>query len=330
MRYCVGVIGYGYWGPVLLRNFHHHEGFYVKWVCDRNMEHRKSAKTQCGTVQVTDNPSDLLLDNSIDVVVIATQASTHYTLCREVLLHGKHVFVEKPLALSFAEAEELCRMSEMTRRTVFVDHTWLFSSGYRKLREVLQNGALGKILRINSRRCDFGLFQRDANVVWHLMYHDVYLLNDLLGSAPLQVQANGTSAVLPSVIDGASATLSYPGGVQANVLCDMYFPEKMRELIVQCERGILVWDEMQQDRLYVVNRYAASDPSTGGVNYYGDGARASLPVDEKETLSIVLDEFYNKISDFSLGNCHSALQTVKTIEMLNRSLIKAENDSTFI
>lgn len=326
MRYNVGIIGYGYWGPILLRNFLNHEGFYAKWVCDRNKEHREAVKVQSGTIQVTDNPSDLLLDNSIDVVVIATQASTHYTLCREALLHGKHVFIEKPLALSVFEAEELCRMSEATKKLVFVDHTWLFSVGYRKLREVLRSGSLGKILRINSRRCDFGLFQRDANVVWHLMYHDVYLLNDLLGSAPLHVQASGTSAVLPGVIDGACATLCYSGGIQANILCDMYFPQKVREFIVQCERGILVWDEMQQDRLCEVNRYAAPDPRTGGVNYHGDGSRTSLAVDGRETLSIMLDEFHKNISDISLGNCRAALQTVKTIEMLNRSLIKAENE----
>ena len=326
MSYCVGIIGYGYWGPILLRNFLHHEGFYVKCVCDRNIERRESAKAQSGTVQVTDNPSDLLLDNSIDVVVIATQASTHYTLCREALLHGKHVFIEKPLALSNLEAEELCRLSEATRKSVFVDHTWLFSVGYRKLREVLQGGSFGKILRISSRRCDFGLFQRDANVVWHLMYHDVYLLNDLLGSAPLQVQANGTSAVLPSIIDGACATLSYPSGVHATVLCDMYYPEKVREFIVQCERGILVWNEMQQDRLCVVNRYAEHDQHTGGVNYCGDGARTSLLLDDRETLSMVLDEFFKQLADFSLGNCRAALETVTTIEALDRSLIKSENE----
>lgn len=326
MRYCVGIIGYGYWGPILLRNFLHHEGFYVKWVCDRNMERRESAKTQSATLQVTGVLSDLLLDNSIDIVVIATQASTHYTLCREALLHGKHVFIEKPLALSFFEAEELCRMSEASNKSVFVDHTWLFSPGYRKLSETLQGGALGEILRINSRRCDFGLFQKDASVVWHLMYHDVYLLNDLLGGAPLQVQANGTSAVLPGIIDGACATLCYPGGVQANVVCDMYFPEKVREFVVQCERGILVWDEMQQDRLYVVNRYAAPDLRTGGVSYYGDGTRATLSVDEREALSIALDEFHKEISGPSLGNCHAVLQTVKTVERLERSLTKVENE----
>lgn len=316
MRYCVGIIGYGYWGPILLRNFLHHEGFHVKWVCDRNMGRRESAKAQSATLQVTGSLADLLLDNSIDVVVIATQASTHYTLCREALLHGKHVFIEKPLALSFSEAEELCRMSEASHKSVFVDHTWLFSPEYRKLRETLQGGALGKIFRINSRRCDFGLFQKDASVVWHLMYHDVYLLNDLLGGAPLQVQANGTSAVLPGIIDGVCATLCYPGDVQANVVCDMYFPEKVREFIVQCERGILVWDEMQQDRLYMVNRYAKPDSHTGGVSYYGDGARASLSVDDRETLSIALDEFHKNISGLSLGNCHAALQTIKTIERL--------------
>ena len=326
MRYCVGIIGYGYWGPILLRNFLHHEGFYVKWVCDRNMERRKSAKTQSATLQVTGVLSDLLLDNSIDIVVIATQASTHYTLCREALLHGKHVFIEKPLALSFSEAEELCRMSEASNKSVFVDHTWLFSPGYRKLRETLQGGALGKIFRINSRRCDFGRFQMDASVVWHLMYHDVYLLNDLLGGAPLQVQANGTSAVLPGIIDGACATLCYPGGVQANVVCDMYFPEKVREFVVQCERGILVWDEMQQVPLYVVNRYAAPDLHTGEVNYFGDGTRAAFPVGERETLSIALDEFHKRIADPSLGNCLAVLQTIKTIERLDRFLTKAENE----
>lgn len=322
MCYYVGIIGYGYWGPILLRNFLNHEGFNVKWVCDRNKERRKSAKVQFDSIQVTDSTTDLLLDKSIDVVVIATQASTHFTLCREALLHGKHVFIEKPLALSFTEAEELCNLSEKTGKLVFVDHTWLYSAGYRKLREILQSGSLGKIFRIYSRRCDFGLFQKDASVLWHLMYHDIYLLNDLLGSAPLQAHASGTSAVLPGILDGASASLCYPGGIQANVLCDMYFPEKVREFIVQCELGILVWDEMQQDRLCVVNRYAAPDLHNGSVSYYGDGAKVPLPVVDREALSVALDEFYTKITDPSQGSCHVALQAIQTIEILNHSLNK--------
>jgi len=330
MRYCVGIIGYGYWGPTLLRNFLNHEGFYVKWVCDRNRGRRESAQAESSTIQITDNPNEILQDNSIDVVIIATQASTHYDLCREALLHGRHVFIEKPLALSFSEAEELFHMSQATGKTVFVDHTWLFSVGYRKLREILQGGELGRVLRISSRRCDFGLFQRDANVLWHLMYHDVYLLNDLFGTAPLQVQAHGTSVVLPGIADGACATLRYPGGSQATVLCDLYFPEKVREFIVQCERGILVWDEMQQNRLCSVNRYATADPKTGEVSYYGDSVKTSLPLEERETLQMVLDEFYKKISDFSLENCRAALLAVETIEKLSASLNKAENEQVLL
>ncbi len=323
MRYCVGIVGYGYWGPILLHNFIHHEGFFVKWVCDRNEERHESAKKQYGTLQFTKTPSDLLLDEAVDVIVIATQASSHYRLCREALLHRKHVFIEKPLTLSFAEAEDLCHTSKVMGKSIFVDHTWLFSPGYKKLREVLHSGFMGKIFRINSRRCDFGIFQQDSNVLWHLMYHDVYLLNDLLQSAPLHVQAHGTSIVLPNIIDGASATLNYSGDVQVNVLCDMYFPEKIREFIVQCERGILVWDEMQQNCLHVINRHATQDLSSDEIIYCGDGSKINIPVEEKDALPLVLDEFHKELLNPSHGNCFTVLQTVKIIEMLDESLSKA-------
>ena len=322
MRFSVGIVGYGYWGPILLRNFLGHEGFHVKWVCDKNQERREAALAQAKTVQLSGNVLDLLLDKSIDAVVISTQASTHFILCREAMLHGKHVFIEKPLALSYAEAEELCHVSETTGKSIFVDHIWLFSAGYQKLREILRSGQLGKIHRISSRRCDFGLFQKDANVLWHLMYHDVYLLEDLLGEAPLFVQSRGTSIVLPGIVDGACAMLCYPGDIQATILCDMYFPKKMREFIVQCELGILVWDETQKNRLCIVNRYAEADVVSGSARYYGDIEMVPVPLEEVETLQSVIDAFHRLISDVSISPsaCRLSLQTVKTIEMLNEAL----------
>jgi len=319
MRFTLGIIGLGYWGPKLLRSFAQHDGFDVRWVCDRHEDRRNQALATVPAARGTARVEDLLADPATDIMVIANQASQHFELSRRALESGKHVFVEKPFTLATAEADQLCRLAEVQDRRIFVDHTFLFSTGYRRLRALVRAGAYGRIRRIHSQRCDFGRFQQDASVVWHLMYHDAYLLMDLLGVAPMAIEGKATSIVVPGVSDGACAVLSYADGVQASILCDMYFPQKKRDFLVQCEGGILLWDDTRPEPLQVFDRFATFDRARNEVQYGGSDSASVVPVAPGETLPSVIEAFYQDLCRPAPSCCDaaSALEVVRLVEKLD-------------
>jgi len=320
MRYKVGIIGFGYWGPKLLRNFMAHEGFDVRWVCDRHDDNRTQALSiMPSSVRGTADAEEVLSDPDVDVIVIASQAATHASLVHKAIENGKHVFVEKPFSLSSIEAEPLSRMAREKKRHIFVDHTLLFSPSYLKLREELRAETYGKIKRIYSRRCDFGRFQKDANIIWHLMYHDAYLLNDLLQTDPCSIQCRGTSMVVPDVEDGACALLSYSDGLQATVICDMCFPEKTRDFVVLCEHGMLVWDEANKAPLRAGERYACLEKTGGQIRYTDMKPLQEIPVEQKETLANVVDAFYRFLGGGASVPCDAegALKAMWLVEQIN-------------
>jgi predicted dehydrogenase len=319
MRYTVGLIGLGYWGPKLLRSFAGHDGFDLRWVCDHHEDRRGQALALVPAARGTAWVEDLFDDPAIDIVVIANQASQHFELARRALASGKHVFVEKPFTLASAEAGALCRLAKAQDRRIFVDHTYLFSAGYRHLRALVRAGTYGRIRRIHAQRCDFGRFQQDANVVWHLMYHDAYLLTDLLAAAPVAIAGKASGIVVPGVSDGASIVLSYADGVQASILCDLYFPQKKRDFLVQCEGGMLLWDDTRPEPLQVFDRFAAFDRTRPEVQYGGTGRASVVPVPPGETLPAIVDACYQDLCRPAPSGCDgaAALEVVRLVERLD-------------
>src|SRR5215472_6025986 len=197
----VGVIGCGYWGPLLVRNFRGLPDCQLKAVCDLNTERLKHVRTLYPDIEGMTHPQQFLNGSNLDAVVIATPVKQHYSLARASLLAGKHTLIEKPMASSSAECEELIEIAEMKGLVLMVGHTFLYSAAVRKIAEIAQAGDLGEIRYINSRRLNLGLFQKDINVAWDLAPHDISIILHILGEFPAAVNCQGNAHVSPGIED---------------------------------------------------------------------------------------------------------------------------------
>src|SRR3990167_6633345 len=225
----LGIIGYGSWGPVLLRNFNQNKEFKVKYICDRNFTKLEKAKNAAPKNCIFLNePKEIFEDPKVDLVVIATQAAHHFSLVMMALQANKNVFVEKPLILSSREAKIIYQLANAQEKKIWIDHTFLFTSAYQKLKNCLNQGMIGRPLRFHSTRTAFGLFQQDANILWHLMYHDIYILLDLFHIPDKLNSVVGSASIIPNMIDSVLASFSFSNGLHATIHCDMLFAEKKR------------------------------------------------------------------------------------------------------
>jgi predicted dehydrogenase len=240
----LGVVGYGYWGPNLVRNFQAQPDCHVVSICDREPAALARAEAQCPGIANTRDADEVLTAPGIDAVAIATPVSTHYALARRALDHGKHVFVEKPLTASSAEAEDLIARAERGRRVLMVDHTFLFTGAVRKIKQLVDEGVLGRLYYYDSTRVNLGLFQHDVNVIWDLAPHDFAIIDHVLGLEPEQVVATG-QAHLNGHEDLAYVTLYFPNGVIAHVNVNWLSPLKVRTTLLGGDRKMLVWNDLE-------------------------------------------------------------------------------------
>lgn len=241
----VALVGYGYWGPNLLRNYVGLPGATVKWVCDRNGLRLSRVRAAYPTIPLTDDTDDVLRDPETDAVIIATPISTHHGLALAALDAGKHVFVEKPLAASVREAEEIVAYAERVGRTVMVGHTFEYSPAVMKIKQVLDAGELGDVYFIASSRVNLGLHQRDVSVIWDLAPHDFSILFHLLGEEPDYISAFGRSCVDACNPDVAFINLSFPSGAVAEVQLSWLSPMKLRRTIIVGSKKMLVYDDTE-------------------------------------------------------------------------------------
>ena len=252
-RITVGVVGCGYWGPNLVRNFHGIGDCRLRVVCDRD---RKRLKHVCSLYPGVEPERDfeaLLLPRRVQAVVIATPVHTHYALAKAALQAGKHVMIEKPMAASSSQCEELVALARRRKRTLMVGHTFLYSPAVKKIKEIVASGEIGDIQYISSRRLNLGLFQKDINVVWDLAPHDLSIICDLMGEWPCGVNCQGNANVTPGVEDVANLTLSFPAGGYATVQSSWLDPRKVREMTIVGTKKMIVYDDiepLQKIRIY--------------------------------------------------------------------------------
>src|SRR5438128_5713390 len=206
----VGIIGCGYWGPLLVRNFKGLADCQLKAVCDVNTERLKHIRTLYPDVEGIPQTQQLLNGANVDAVVIASPVNYHYPLAKASLLAGKHTFIEKPMASSSAECEELIEIAERNGLVLMIDHTFLYSSPVRKIVEIVEAGDIGDIRYINSSRLNLGLFQKDINVAWDLAPHDISIILHILGEFPVAVNCQGNAHVTPQVEDVTNMSLLFP------------------------------------------------------------------------------------------------------------------------
>lgn len=241
----VAIVGYGYWGPNLLRNYLEVPGVSVAWVCDRRPEALEKVRRRYPAQAVSGSYDEVLADPAVDAVVIATPISTHFDLAAAALRAGKHVFVEKPMTSSTADAEELVRLAGETGLTLMVGHTFVFSPPVRKLGELIHDGSLGDIHFITSSRVNLGLHQKDVSVVWDLATHDLSILYYWLGESASSVYVTGRGCIVPEIPDVAFVNLRFPSGVVANVDIAWLSPVKLRRTVVVGSRRMALYDDTE-------------------------------------------------------------------------------------
>jgi predicted dehydrogenase len=241
----IGVIGYGYWGPNLVRNFSEIPGVKVKTVSDFKPELIAKAQARYPAIKVTTDCQDIFADSKIDAVVIATPVSTHFDLALAALQAGKHVLVEKPITTTSAQAMRLIEEAEKRNLVLMVDHTFVYTSAVHKMKDLIATNALGDIYYYDSVRVNLGLFQRDVNVIWDLAVHDLSIMNYVLPSQPYAVSATGINHVPGGSENIAYLTLFFENNLIAHINVNWLAPVKLRRTLIGGSQKMIVFDDLE-------------------------------------------------------------------------------------
>jgi len=251
---CFGVVGYGYWGPQLVRNLDALPEATVSYIADLDDERLLHAQMHYSHAKLTRDVADVL-ESDVDGIVIATPIHTHYSLARAALLADKHVFVEKPLAVEIAHVEELVALAQERDRVLMVGYTFLYHRAVQELRRIIAEGQLGKIYYIDAQRLNLGLFRPDVNVVWDLAPHDLSILRYVLGVDPVAASATGAAYIQPGIEDVAYVHLRYADGMIAHLQLSWLHPSKVRRFTVVGDRRMVLYDDVEPlDKLWIYNR----------------------------------------------------------------------------
>ena len=322
-----GVIGYGYWGPNVVRNLDQLDGSQVVAVCDKSPTSRKRVQKAHPNAKVTAESSEIVSSPEIDAVAVVTPVWTHYELAKAALENGKHVFVEKPFTSNAAQAEELINLAEKKNLKIMVDHTLLFTGAVKKISQLLDEGSLGKLYYYDSTRVNLGLFQHDVNVVWDLAPHDLSIIDHLIKEKPEAISATGQTH-LNGHEDIAFITIYFPNKIIAHINVNWLSPVKVRTTLIGGEKKMLVWNDLEADekiRIYdkgvdITNRQGLY---TLLVNYRS-GDMWSPQVNRVEALTQELAYFIDCISHnrTPANDGAAGLRVVKMLEAATESLSK--------
>jgi predicted dehydrogenase len=245
MSISVGVVGCGYWGPNLIRNFAENEGAALRWVCDKDTRHLSKVARRYPAARAATDYTELLADPRLDAVCIATPVATHFEFARRALEAGKHVLVEKPFTASVREAQELIALAEARSLTLMVDHTFIYTGAVRKIKQMVAAGELGDLLYFDSVRINLGLFQRDINVVWDLAPHDFSIMDYVIGRSATELMATGSCHIEPGIENIAYVQLRFGDSVIANFHFNWLSPVKIRRTLIAGSRRMIVYDDIE-------------------------------------------------------------------------------------
>ncbi len=322
-----GVIGYGYWGPNVVRNLQSLPDAEVIAVCDKMSTSRKKVHRNCPGVYVTADSQELISSPEIDAVAVVTPVWTHFELAKAALENGKHVFVEKPFTSNVAQAEQLINLAEQKHLTIMVDHTFLFTGAVKKIKQLLQEDGLGKLYYYDSTRVNLGLFQHDINVIWDLAPHDLSIMDYVIEKRPEALVATGQTH-LNGHEDVAFITLYFPEKIIAHVNVNWLSPVKVRTTLIGCEKKMLVWNDLEADEKIKVYDKGVNIENREGlyellVNYRsGDMWAPQLEQVEalRQELSYFVDCILNDRAPWNDGA--AGMRIVKMLEAANKSLRK--------
>lgn len=241
----IAVVGCGYWGPNLIRNFNSISDCKVKYVCDNNKNRLAYLQDIYPSIETTTEFNDLINNTEINAIVVATPVRFHFEMARKSLLAGKHTFIEKPMASSVAECEELLEIAKKKQLKLMVGHTFIYSPPVRKIKEIVTAGDLGEIQYISARRLNLGLFQTDINVAWDLAPHDISIILYILNQDPISVNCQGKAHVNPEIEDVTNITINFPNGGFATIQSSWLDPNKIREMTFVGSKRMLVYNDLE-------------------------------------------------------------------------------------
>lgn len=323
----VGVVGYGYWGPNLVRNFMSLDGLHVKMVADLNSERLHQLGRLYPTIHFTQDYHEIVNDPDIRAVIVATPVSSHHEIAKAALLAGKHCFVEKPLADSSLKAQELIDIAEEKGLRLFVDYTFLFTGAVRKMKELVSRGELGHLLYFDSVRINLGLFQHDINVLWDLAPHDLSIMDFLIGSKARSVSAIGACHVVNNMENIAYVSVIYDRNLVAHFHVNWMAPVKMRQIIVGGSEKMLIYDEMAQEKIRIYDRGVSAPidkPSELPFNQvtYRMGDMVAPRIEETEALKVECQHMLRCIQtgEPAINDGHAGLRIVRILEAATKSM----------
>lgn len=320
-----GVIGYGYWGPNVVRNLRSLDTSEVVAICDKSPAALKRAQQANPGVYITNDCDEVLSNPEIDAIAVITPVWTHYEVAKRALQNGKHVFVEKPFTSTSAQAEELIDLAERKKLQIMVDHTFLFTGAVKKIRQLVDDGTLGRLFYYDSMRVNLGLFQHDVNVLWDLAPHDLAIVNHLIGERPEAIVATGEKH-LNGMTDVAFMTLYFPDNVIAHINVNWLSPVKVRTTLIGGEKKMLVWNDLEADeKIKVYDRGVNMTSREGVYNLlvsYRSGDMWSPKLESVEALKAELGYFVECISSGEQphNNGMAGLRVVRMLEAAEESL----------
>jgi predicted dehydrogenase len=319
------IVGLGYWGPNLVRNLHELPDAEVVVVCDLQQSALDAIVRRYPAVEATKSFDAVLADERVDAVVIATPVSTHHPLAAAALRAGKHVFVEKPLAASSAEASDLIALARSEGVVLMPGHTFLYSPPVMAIRSLIEAGELGEIFFISTSRVNLGLHQPDVSVAWDLGPHDFSILRYWLGESPTHASAVSRGCIIPEIPDVAFINLSFPSGTMAHVELSWLAPSKLRRTTIVGSRKMIVYDDTSPEPVRVFDSGAVlPNPETFGEYKltYRTGDIVSPHVPVAEPLLRELEDFCSAIRTGTVPRSSAALglEVVRMIEAVDASL----------
>src|ERR1700726_4105252 len=323
----IGVIGYGYWGPNIVRNFHTHESSEVTLVCDKNSKTQERLHKSHPGMAFTTDENEVLKSSTIDLIAVVTPVWTHYELAKKALENGKHVFVEKPFTCSVQQAQELIELADRKNLKIMVDHTFLFTGAVKKIRQMVDDGELGDLYYYDSLRVNLGLFQHDVNVIWDLAPHDLSIMDHVIRDKPDAVVATGESH-LNGVEDVAFITVYFPRHVIAPINVNWLSPVKVRTTLIGGEKKMLVWNDLEADEKIKIYDKGVNIKTTEGLYnllvHYRSGDMWAPQIEQVEALTRELSYFVECIAKDKkpMNDGEAGLRVVRMLEAANASIRK--------
>ncbi len=328
----IGVIGCGYWGPNLIRNFAENERAQLRWICDTDEKRLSAIGRRYPATHTATDYRQLLADPELAAVVIATPVATHYRFAKDALLAGKHVLIEKPFTTNSREARELVELAEGRGLTLMVDHTFIYTGAVRRIKEIVESGELGELLYFDSVRINLGLFQRDINVVWDLAPHDLSIMDYLVARDPVALTATGSSHIEAGIENIAYVMLRFADSFIAHFHFNWLSPVKIRRTLIAGSRKMIVYDDIEPtekvrvyDKGVTTNRIESDRDKEAAYQTlvsYRTGDVWVPKLDSTEALTHVCAEFLDAIASrrAPLTDGVAGLRVVRLLEAAQESI----------